>query len=51
MTFEQRIELGRILTDAQVDTSNGYYVLIRITGYSQEYHGILNIGTGVLLPE
>ena len=39
----------KILTDAQVDTTNGYSVPVRITGNSQEYHGMLNIGTGVLL--
>ena len=39
----------KILTDAQVDTTNGYAVPVRITGNSQEYHGMLNIGTGVLL--
>lgn len=39
----------KILTDAQVDTTNGYSIPVRITGNSQEYHGMLNIGTGVLL--
>ena len=39
----------KTLTNAKVITSNGYSVPVRITGYSQEYHGILNIGTGVLL--
>lgn len=39
----------KILTDAQVDITNGYFVPVRITGNSQEYHGMLNIGTGVLL--
>lgn len=39
----------KILTDAGVSTTNGYAVPVRITGNSQEYHGILNIGTGVLL--
>lgn len=39
----------KILTDAQVDTTNGYSVPVRITGNAQEYHGMLNIGTGVLL--
>lgn len=39
----------KILTDAQVDTTNGYSVPVRITGNSQEYHGMLNIGTGALL--
>ena len=32
-----------------VDTSNGYSVPVRITGNAQEYHGMLNIGTGALL--
>lgn len=32
-----------------VSTTNGYAVPVRITGNSQEYHGMLNIGTGVLL--
>lgn len=39
----------KILTDAGVSTTNGYSVPVRITGNSQEYHGMLNIGTGVLL--
>lgn len=39
----------KILTDAGVDITNGYAVPVRITGNSQEYHGMLNIGTGVLL--
>lgn len=39
----------KILTDAGVSTTNGYAVPVRITGNSQEYHGMLNIGTGVLL--
>lgn len=39
----------KILTDAGVSTANGYSVPVRITGNSQEYHGMLNIGTGVLL--
>lgn len=29
--------------------TNGYSVLVRITGNAQEYHGMLNIGTGALL--
>lgn len=37
------------LTNAGVNTDNGYAVPVRITGNSQEYHGMLNIGTGVLL--
>ena len=37
------------LTDAQVNIANGYSVPVRITGNSQEYHGMLNIGTGTLL--
>lgn len=32
-----------------VDTSNGYSVPVRIAGNTQEYHGMLNIGTGTLL--
>lgn len=32
-----------------VDISNGYSVPVRITGNTQEYHGMLNIGTGALL--
>lgn len=39
----------KILTDAGIDTANGYSVPIRITGNSQEYFGTLNIGTGTLL--
>lgn len=39
----------KILTDAGISTANGYSVPVRITGNSQEYHGMLNIGTGVLL--
>ena len=39
----------KILTDAGIDTSNGYSTPIRITGNSQEYFGTLNIGTGTLL--
>lgn len=39
----------KMLTDAGVSTANGYAVPVRITGNSQEYHGMLNIGTGVLL--
>lgn len=39
----------KILTDAEVTTTNGYSVPVRITGNSQEYHGMLNIGTGALL--
>lgn len=39
----------KILTDAGVSITNGYSVPVRITGNSQEYHGMLNIGTGVLL--
>nr|DAM99121.1 MAG TPA: hypothetical protein [Caudoviricetes sp.] len=39
----------KILTDAGVSITNGYSVPVRITGNSQEYHGMLNIGTGALL--
>ncbi len=39
----------KILTDAGVSITNGYSVPVRITGNAQEYHGMLNIGTGVLL--
>ena len=39
----------KILTDAGIDTANGYSTPIRITGNSQEYFGTLNIGTGTLL--
>lgn len=39
----------KILTDAGVSTTNGYSVPVRITGNAQEYHGMLNIGTGALL--
>ena len=39
----------KVLTDAGIDTSNGYSTPIRITGNSQEYFGTLNIGTGTLL--
>lgn len=39
----------KILANAGVSTANGYSVPVRITGNSQEYHGMLNIGTGVLL--
>lgn len=39
----------KILTDAGVRTTNGYSVPVRITGNAQEYHGMLNIGTGALL--
>lgn len=39
----------KILTDAGVTTTNGYSVPVRITGNAQEYHGMLNIGTGALL--
>lgn len=39
----------KILTDAGVSTANGYAVPVRITGNAQEYHGMLNIGTGALL--
>lgn len=39
----------KILTDAEVSTTNGYSVPVRITGNAQEYHGMLNIGTGALL--
>lgn len=39
----------KILTVAGVSTTNGYSVPVRITGNSQEYHGMLNIGTGALL--
>lgn len=39
----------KILTDALVDITNGYSVPVRITGNAQEYHGMLNIGTGALL--
>lgn len=37
------------LEDLGMDISNGYSVLVRITGNAQEYHGMLNIGTGALL--
>lgn len=39
----------KILTDADVSITNGYSVPVRITGNAQEYHGMLNIGTGALL--
>lgn len=39
----------KILTDAGISITNGYSVSVRITGNAQEYHGILNIGTGALL--
>lgn len=39
----------KILTDAGISTTNGYSVPVRITGNAQEYHGMLNIGTGALL--
>lgn len=39
----------RILTDAGISITNGYSVSVRITGNTQEYHGMLNIGTGTLL--
>lgn len=39
----------KILTVAGVVTTNGYSVPVRITGNAQEYHGMLNIGTGALL--
>lgn len=39
----------KILTDAGVSATNGYSVPVRITGNAQEYHGMLNIGTGALL--
>lgn len=39
----------KVLTDAGVSTTNGYSVPVRITGNAQEYHGMLNIGTGALL--
>ncbi len=39
----------KILTDAGISTTNGYSVPVRITGNAQEYHGMLNIGTGTLL--
>ena len=38
-----------ILTNAGISTTNGYSVPVRITGNAQEYHGMLNIGTGALL--
>lgn len=37
------------LAELGVDISNGYSVPVRITGMAQEYHGMLNIGTGALL--
>lgn len=37
------------LTDAGISITNGYSVPVRITGNAQEYHGMLNIGTGTLL--
>ena len=37
------------LIDAYANITNGYSVPVRITGNSQEYHGMLNIGTGTLL--
>ena len=39
----------KILTDASISITNGYSVPVRITGNAQEYHGMLNIGTGALL--
>lgn len=39
----------KILTYAGISTTNGYSVPVRITGNAQEYHGMLNIGTGALL--
>ena len=39
----------KILTDAGISITNGYSVPVRITGNAQEYHGMLNIGTGALL--
>ena len=39
----------KILTDADISITNGYSVPVRITGNAQEYHGMLNIGTGALL--
>lgn len=39
----------KILTDAGISITNGYSVPVRITGNTQEYHGMLNIGTGALL--
>lgn len=39
----------KILTVAGISITNGYSVPVRITGNAQEYHGMLNIGTGALL--
>ena len=39
----------KILTYAGIRITNGYSVPVRITGNTQEYHGMLNIGTGALL--
>lgn len=39
----------KIFTDAGISITNGYSVPVRITGNTQEYHGMLNIGTGALL--
>ena len=39
----------KIFTDAGISITNGYSVPVRITGNAQEYHGMLNIGTGALL--
>ena len=39
----------KILTYASIRITNGYSVPVRITGNAQEYHGMLNIGTGALL--
>lgn len=39
----------KILTNAGISITNGYSVPVRITGNTQEYHGMLNIGTGTLL--
>lgn len=41
--------LTNALTDAGINITNGYSVPVRITGNAQEYHGMLNIGTGALL--
>ena len=39
----------KLLIDAGISIRNGYSVTVRITGNAQEYHGMLNIGTGALL--
>ena len=39
----------KLLTNAGIRITNGYSVPVRITGNAQEYHGMLNIGTGALL--